>query len=81
MVTQKGDTMDLTAARPGQRGALRTILTRITAGEQSTSIILPTGYGKSDVMRLAAIQLYDEGKWRAVLSWSKAIRCVDRSYG
>jgi len=62
METQQRDTMDLTAARPGQRSALRTILTRITAGEQSTSIILPTGYGKSDVMRLAAIQLYDEGQ-------------------
>lgn len=44
---------DLAAARPGQRRAIDTIMKRVRAGEKTTSIVLPTRYGKSDVMRLA----------------------------
>ena len=43
--------------RPGQHQALRVLFERILAGEKYTSIVLPTRYGKSDVIRVAAFQL------------------------
>jgi superfamily II DNA or RNA helicase len=56
---KKGNLMqiDLSSMRPGQRRATQTIIERIAAGESHTSIVLPTRYGKSDVIRLAALQL------------------------
>lgn len=53
--------MDYRKARPGQELAISTLIQRIENGEQSTSIILPTGYGKSDVIRASAIYLHREG--------------------
>jgi len=53
--------MDLSKARPGQIGAIRVVLNRVTHGEAETSIILPTGYGKSDVIRASAIALWRLG--------------------
>lgn len=47
--------------RPGQREAYQTILNRVRAGQKEIGIILPTGYGKSDVIRATALQLYREG--------------------
>jgi hypothetical protein len=41
--------------RPGQQGALDTTLSRLSAGESRTAVILPTRYGKSDVLRLVAV--------------------------
>jgi superfamily II DNA or RNA helicase len=45
---------DLAAARPGQRRAISTVVERVRNGENTTSIVLPTRYGKSDVARLAS---------------------------
>lgn len=53
--SEKGINIKLDRLRPGQRLALETILARVTAGESRTSIILPTRYGKSDLIRLAAV--------------------------
>lgn len=51
--------MNLTKARPGQRGAIETIIRRAQAGERETGIILPTGYGKRDVIIASGVGLYD----------------------
>lgn len=42
--------------RDGQRLAFRVCMERIIAGEQTTSIVLPTRYGKSDLMRCVAYE-------------------------
>jgi hypothetical protein len=48
--------------RIGQRGAFNTLVKAVVLEERSTiPIVLPTRYGKSDVMRLAAIELYQRG--------------------
>jgi hypothetical protein len=51
----------LDKARPGQRGAIQTIIKRAKEGERETGIILPTGYGKRDVIICSGIALYDLG--------------------
>lgn len=58
--SKKSDQMkfDLEKMRPGQRRAVLAITRRVTDGETHTSIVLPTRYGKSDVIRIAALQLY-----------------------
>jgi superfamily II DNA or RNA helicase len=57
---KKGKTMEinLDKARPGQANAISTIVERITTDKTHTSIVLPTRYGKSDVIRLSALQLF-----------------------
>lgn len=52
--------MHLDELRPGQRTALNTILDRLRSKEPKTAIVLPTRYGKSDVIRLAAIMARNE---------------------
>lgn len=47
--------------RPGQRVALGVIQQRVERGEKATAIVLPCRYGKSDVIRLAALKMWDEG--------------------
>jgi hypothetical protein len=47
--------------RPGQQGALDVILSRIKARESRTAIVQPTRYGKSDLIRLAAVLSKREG--------------------
>jgi hypothetical protein len=51
--------MNLLKARPGQRGAIETIIERVLAGQSRTGIVLPPAYGKSDVIRVAAIHLWE----------------------
>lgn len=51
--------LDLSKARPGQEGAYTVILERLAAGESSTAIVLPTGYGKSDLIRMVAFSAWD----------------------
>lgn len=43
--------------RIGQQGAVGKIIERVTAGQTHTSIVLPTRYGKSDVIRVAGAML------------------------
>jgi superfamily II DNA or RNA helicase len=52
---------DVSGMRIGQRGALNCIISRIRNGEKKTAIVLPTRYGKSDVIRLSAYELYYQG--------------------
>ena len=47
--------------RPGQRGAIAAVLERRRNNEAFTSIVLPTRYGKSDVVRLSALQMIRDG--------------------
>lgn len=47
--------------RLGQRQAINTIRSRVRAREPFTSIVLPTRYGKSDVARLATLQMMSDG--------------------
>jgi hypothetical protein len=47
--------------RPGQGPAIDTIVTRVRAGEHYTAIVLPTRYGKTHVMRISSMLLWDEG--------------------
>ena len=58
---KKGDRsmsdINLKAARIGQRGAITTIYDRARRGETHTAIVLPTRYGKSDVMRVSGAML------------------------
>lgn len=46
---------DRSVARPGQIAAIDKIVDNVRNGVDFTPIILPTGYGKSDVIRLAGI--------------------------
>ena len=53
--------MDLTRARPGQRKAIEIALERLVAGEKFTSLICPTRYGKSDIIRCVAAEAWFQG--------------------
>ena len=46
------------AFRPGQRNAYLTIVDRVRRGERYTAVVLPTRYGKTDVMRVAGLRLW-----------------------
>ena len=62
---EKGASMpfsiDRTKLRPGQSGAIDTIVARRRAGKRFTSIVLPTRYGKSDVARSSALLMMEAG--------------------
>ena len=47
--------------RPGQRRAFNILCERVRQGARTTGIVLPPGYGKSDVIRLAGLRLQAEG--------------------
>ena len=56
----KGSKMvfSLESMRDGQRRSFLKIIDRVSSGLSYTSIVLPTRYGKSDVIRMAALQLH-----------------------
>src|SRR5262249_4391078 len=58
------------ALRPGQRDALEAIVARYRAEIPYTAIVLPTRYGKSDVMRVAAWALWQDGSMPCALALS-----------
>ena len=43
--------------RPGQRDAIDVLLARVREGKQNIAIVLPPGYGKSDVIRVSSVIL------------------------
>jgi superfamily II DNA or RNA helicase len=45
--------------RYGQQGSMLTILELVSAGQRFISVVLPTRYGKSDVIRMSAFELHD----------------------
>src|SRR5437868_5463822 len=47
--------VDITPFRIGQKGAFNCIVEKVMDKAQTISIVLPTRYGKSDVMRASAI--------------------------
>ena len=49
--------IDQSKLRLGQRQAIATITDRVRAGKSHTAIVLPTRYGKTDVMRVSAMML------------------------
>lgn len=70
--------MNWNALRPGQAGAIETIINRHKAGERRTAIVLPTRYGKSDVMRVATIELWRDGWTPAALALSPNVTLRDQ---
>lgn len=48
--------------RSGQKAAIDMIESRVRRGESTTTVVLPCRYGKSDVMRLTAVQLWATGQ-------------------
>lgn len=46
--------IDRSKLRPGQREAIDHIMINVRKGKQNTAIVLPPGYGKSDVIRVSA---------------------------
>lgn len=47
--------------RPGQREACRVTKERVLASHRATALVLPTRYGKSDVIRMIALGLHADG--------------------
>jgi Rad3-related DNA helicase len=47
--------------RPGQQGAVLLTRMRFLAGERSTALVIPTRYGKTDVMRALTMGLAADG--------------------
>lgn len=54
--------------RPGIAAAVHEIVRRHNDGQTATSIVLPPRYGKSDVIRLSAIELIETGGASAALA-------------
>ena len=65
-------------ARDGQKKAITKIIQRVTGGHSHTAIILPTRYGKSDVIRLTALELYEAGIIGAALVFSPNVFLRDQ---
>ena len=57
MATNDWLNIDRTQLRPGQRDAIDTILRCVREGKRNIAIVLPPGYGKSDVIRVSAVML------------------------
>jgi superfamily II DNA or RNA helicase len=70
--------MDFTKYRPGQYHAHFVIYERISAGEAYTTIVLPTRYGKTDVMRGTALHLVADGLISSALVLSPGIVLRDQ---
>ena len=49
--------IDQRQLRPGQRNAIDTIISLVRQGKTNIAIVLPPGYGKSDVIRVSAVML------------------------
>jgi superfamily II DNA or RNA helicase len=70
--------MNLEKFRPGQLKAFQTILQRITNGERYTSCVLPMRYGKSDLIRTAAIQAKAENLISGTIVFSPSDPLVEQ---
>jgi len=53
--------LDIVPFRIGQKGAFNCIVEKVLDKEQTISIVLPTRYGKSDIIRATAIELQERG--------------------
>ena len=53
--------IDLEPMRPGVRGAINALWGNVRAGKPTTGIVLPTRYGKSDVIKLGGLGLLLDG--------------------
>jgi superfamily II DNA helicase RecQ len=52
--------LDIQPFRIGQRGAFNRIVERVKDKKKSVSVVVPTRYGKSDVIRASAIELQEQ---------------------
>jgi len=59
--------IDQSNLRQGQRLAIARIVERVRAGESHTAIVLPTRYGKTDVMRVSGMMLIPSFISRALI--------------
>lgn len=64
--------------REGQLKGLRVIFDRIIDRRPYTAIVLPTRYGKSDMMRISAVQLHKHGLICAAFALSPGIGLRDQ---
>ncbi len=53
--------IDLEPMRPGVRGAINALWGNVRAGKPTTGIVLPTRYGKSDVIKMGGLGLLLDG--------------------
>ena len=51
------DTVEGRALRPGQRNAIDKIFMGVREGKSNIAVVLPPGYGKSDVIRVSSVML------------------------
>ena len=66
------------ALRPGQTQALRVWAERVLIGEKYTSIVLPTRYGKSDVIRVGSYLAWRSGRVFTTLALSPGAGLADQ---
>jgi hypothetical protein len=64
--------------REGQRKAIDVIFERCRAREPYTAIVIPTRYGKSDLMRVSAVQLCKHGLIGLAFGLSPATQLTDQ---
>ena len=57
MIENIWEAVDGRALRPGQRNAIDVIFSSIREGAKYIAIVLPPGYGKSDVIRVSSVML------------------------
>ena len=60
-VATKSSIINLEPMRPGQRGAVNKLWDNVRRGKQYTGIVLPTRYGKSDVIKAGGLGLMLDG--------------------
>jgi superfamily II DNA or RNA helicase len=64
--------------RPGQKMAILTIIQKGSDGQEFISIVLPTRYGKSHVIRMSAAELIHRGKACCAIVLSPSVDLVDQ---
>jgi hypothetical protein len=62
--------VDIGAMRIGVREGFHAIKARFQAGERFSSVILPTRYGKSDLIRCSALDMYSCGLVAVSMVWN-----------
>ena len=70
--------LDMTEARAGIMRSRLKIIENVQAEKQNTSIILPTRYGKSDVIRMMAYELHHRGEVATTVVVSPSIQLMEQ---
>ena len=65
--------------RIGQRNAISYIVSKVRQGEKSVAVVLPPGYGKSDVIRVSSVMLMLQNQVSRALILSRLKPCGAKS--